>query len=923
MALSDKKMEELKEVARLSNLQKSALYGVSAGFLAQNQMDVDSITNQIQELISNSGSSVGGQIPEYINNITSNAVKELDKIIETDTSKKGYINDIKGITDTSTDMQLFNELHSLMVPHFEVFYEYELIHKLIPEFRRSLELIHLSIMSPDDFNKKYLIPEYKGVCNIDENNPTKKSHTKKMKDIIEEYKLEHRCSNYIFDSLKYGCKPVLVLPINEEFKANAKQILQLDTHKKDKRNGKKDDNLFGLEGAFEAAAYVDTSETFTAESVENLITDEDVNGILGEIEKILNYELDNMDPSPNRMVVEDSLNEITKTKKEKDTDKKKNLKKSIAKEVADMVSNNIKVSYRPNMSFCDQVITQYKPQLNARKKYVTETAKYAKINRTSMESTDFFLDELNLAEIPDNFNVEGVGGNAIGTESSNILNILSNIQDNITMESMWGSSPINELDPKKVKLYKDPGNDDKTRGSIVQPLAPDTVVPISIHGEHVGYYVIERLGATSEFNGFSNMLGMRGNSSAYAMGAAGHIYSSSVGNGMMIRNMVDIPQTGNDGSYAVKYELMRKLFIRSIAERLDNPDIVDNSTFNSIVHSLIKENYILKKQIKITYVPSSMMVYFAPKIDVNTGLGISIYSDTLFMAHIYIATLITNLMIKISKSADREQLWIELGVDKRVEQKVQSVIRTLQSKRISVGDMRSVDNILKTVGSFQRFIGLKNDGKPVVDIETIPGQNVDMDSDFQDKLLKSGVTSMGVPASAMNLLDETEYARSIAIQNGMFLHMIVDYQARYIKDLTKMLRILVRNKYPTHILNRRTNANKPKDATENEGHDLIDLSQVYLTLPPPNALNLTNMSDALDQAGGVIDKILDVVVDTGHTNNDVIRYNLKKKLMKKHTYAVDWDEVDSMYTEAKKNATEDILEKSETGNPDNTQEYDQ
>lgn len=936
------KPEVLKNFNELADVQFASLYSLPQSFVRRNSKFINSVVNITQNALARNDSTIASSTPQMLVDTVQAAVNDRKKQSSKNAETPQILTDIKGLTETSKDMDLFRELFPIATPMFELFYEYEMVYDMIPEASKCFDILKDAVLSSDNFTKEYLIPRYDDFKIDSETsgiNASAQNHVNLIKDIVEEYELNSLFSDYINDAMKYGAKPVMIVPIDQNFRKSAEKILRTESAD-DLRNLIRDEYSDGKDVKMES--YIDG---FTTESGNEFLKTDDANsftlemdkcvdGLLDIYEDSLEFEAARVDTKDMSKEEKDTFDVTYESKKKivKRARDKKNRKKVITEmlqAVDNMVNSKVKFTYgteamvmRDTSKICNQIKTMRR--VKSRNKVSSGT------NAVSMES--LYTSDPNALDIDvesvcnlmstskykkvshtKTHQVKGADGK-IHTRNENYDTWVLDVDDSLSFED---SITLNQA----VDQLK--GNSTAKRhstGSVIIPLMPDTVVPISVHGRHIGYYVIERSGTDDLGSGVATLLGYRngGMSAGFGLGAA-NLYGAnssmtgSDGAGVIIRDMVDIPMYVKDDARRV--DLLRTLLSRAISERLNNPDIVDDKAFNSIIYSLIKDDYITKREVKITYVPVQSMVYFAHEINKDNGIGVSVMQRGLFFAHVYIASLITNLMIAIAKSADREQINVEVGMSNRIEATVQKVMRSMQAKRASIDSIGNIDTIMKSLGTFQRTISLRHNGNPLIELETIPGQQVDMDNSLMEKALKSFVNSLYVPHSAVNFLDDTEYARSISLQNALFMSRVVSMQAKYQACCSKFARILIRNKYPEKILTRGNveavkASLKSNDTIGSSGissvQDLIDLTNVFLDLPSPEGLNIASLNDQISNVSTFADTFTEMLVPTELAMDsdkseyvDQFKNKLKVGMFKKYLPGLPWDEFDMMVETAK------------------------
>lgn len=961
------KPDILKSAEELGDMQMASLYSLSRNYVKNNTDFINKVINITQNVIAQNDASIASSTPQMLVDTVQTAVYDKKKQSSKNADTPQILTDIQGLTETSKDMDLFRELFPIATPMFELFYEYDMVYEMIPEASKCFDILKDAVLSSDNFSKKYLIPRYDDF-KIDSStsgiNASAQQHAKLIQDIIDEYDCNDMFDTYINDAMKYGAKPVMIIPIDHNFRRSAEKLLKTESAD-DVRKLIRDQYNDGAEVKMESNIEGFTESKTTNESGEKEYTFDsfESNGFTLEMNKDLDDLIAVYEDSLEAEIASVSTANMTQKektdfdiacenkratlKRAKDPKNRKVVLEEMLKAVDKMVNTKVKFSYGTEAMVMKDA-SKICGQIKTMRRVKNRTSKNTDTNAMTMESV--YTSDPNTLDK----DVEAVCEAMSGVRYKKVTKKVKKYKtvtgedgktkrepyetevesfqlitdDSVALEDFFDERwdleqelalEAADSDNRKVKDVTVKGPRRETTGSVIIPLMPDTVVPISVHGQHIGYYVIERTGTDDLGSGVASLLGYRngGLSSGFGLGAsnlygANSTMATSDGAGVLIRDMVDIPMYVKDDARRV--DILRSMLARAISERLKNPDIVDDKAFNSIIYSLIKDNYITKREVKITYVPAHSMVYFAHEINKDTGIGISVMQKGLFFAHVYIASLITNLMIAIAKSADREQVNVEVGMSNRIEATVQKVMRSLQTKRASIDSIGNIDTIMKSLGTFTRTISLRHNGNPLIELETIPGQQVDMDNSLMEKALKSFVNSLYVPHSAVNFLDDTEYARSISLQNALFMSKIVSFQARYQQCASKFVRILIRNKYPEKILTKenaqRIRENKGKMSETTAGvtssQDLIDLTKVFTDLPSPEGLNIASLNEQISNVSTFSDSMVDTLVPSEWALDeaksellDQLKAIIKNGLYKKYLPGLPWDEFDNIVESAK------------------------
>jgi len=208
----------------------------------------------------------------------------------------------------------------------------------------------------------------------------------------------------------------------------------------------------------------------------------------------------------------------------------------------------------------------------------------------------------------------------------------------------------------------------------VKDLDPRRIIKIQLDNTCFGYYYFE-----TRTHGEEMLTSNLGNMSTF-----------------FIRNVADVT-SDIDKLIDPKTRLIVDLFARNISRKLDKKFIENNKEFKTLIYELVKQEYIVKKQVNIIYLQPNDIEHLMVETN-KDGYGISRFKKIVFTAKLYLAVLTTTLMMKISRSADHRTFYIETGLSKDPEETVQSFVREIKSKEIKLYDLTSIDTIFQSIG---------------------------------------------------------------------------------------------------------------------------------------------------------------------------------------------------------------------------------
>lgn len=495
---------------------------------------------------------------------------------------------------------------------------------------------------------------------------------------------------------------------------------------------------------------------------------------------------------------------------------------------------------------------------------------------TESEIFDYTKEELSLLE--NVFFEESQKDIKEKNSNTSFSSMKADIVNRINSNIIYVDDPTKDLDSSKnVGEINKNFKEVKFNGAIVKALNPERTVKLNIDDLCLGYLSIEKYDMDSE------------------TGAEGFGLSTSEMMSGCSNNTSDYFNSRYDTgtNTTIKNKLLTDIFVKGISKKLDKKIIEKNQQFKEVIYQLIKKDYLLDKKVKIVYYTPEQVIHHAQ--DSDDVYGMSKLAKIIFFAKIFLATMLTETMQKISRGRDKRVVYVETGLDEDIEGSIQSVVRDMKAKDINADDLKTITNILKQVGAFEDYFIPKIDGEVPIDFETISGMDVNVDDDFLQYLLKSIISGIGVPATYTDASNEVDFSRSLVMQNTTFVREIVSKQG----DLQEFLSQVVRKIYEYEF-----------------GLDSIsgfDIEKLQVSFPTPEFLNVSNINEQIGNHTSTIEFIVGTYFDSNASDEkqNKIQHNFKKEITKSLVTSIDWSKCDEILENCMKTITRDELEEKD------------
>jgi len=503
--------------------------------------------------------------------------------------------------------------------------------------------------------------------------------------------------------------------------------------------------------------------------------------------------------------------------------------------------------------------------------------------------------------------------NLVFTEDSSCL-----LEDNVEISKQFNISSKKELfnnfqyQNKEDRKNLNPFNTNKSSkkdeirvgGSVMKILQPERTIKLVLDDFEYGYYYIENLESNAD------ML----TTGSYSVSS--NIFTSFKSQANEKPDIIN-----------AKYRLITDVFVKNMAKKIDKKFINKCPEFKDTIYQLLKQNYLLNKQIRMVYLKPGEVVHFGQGTEDYYD---SIYKSILFSAKLYLAVLTSQVMLRLVRSPEKRAFYIEVDLDNDTEAVVQQFMRDIKTRDIKMSNFgEDINTLLNAIGTFQDYYIPVVEGQKPVEIDTIPGMNVEITNDFLDYLLKSMISGMGIPPEFLSYSEQTEFARSLGMMNGKFVRSILVWQKILGRQFTKLFRLLYQNEFlndydiskakkemeklnnvttdENGLVDNKEEKNKV-DKTSSLLNDIFfNLEKLSVKFPPPQALNMTTITERINNSREIIEFVAATLVDQDDAE---LQFEFKRELTKDILNTFDWEKYEKILEKSELNKTESKIKKA-------------
>lgn len=393
-------------------------------------------------------------------------------------------------------------------------------------------------------------------------------------------------------------------------------------------------------------------------------------------------------------------------------------------------------------------------------------------------------------------------------------------------------------------------------GAVFEVLEHDRVKPIYINNTCLGYYYIEM----NDPNG--------GNAEEQMT------FTSTLG-GMRPRRTAR-ENEANGGTSTQDNEVLMKI-ARKIAQRIDKKFINSNQDIAKEIYTVLKynaDNNGKTTKLRISFIPPSDIIHSYFELNKKTHRGVSDIVKSLFPAKLYTCLYISNTIALLTRGYDKRLYHVKQTIDTNITSVLLNVINQIKRSNFNLRQIENMNNIMNVTGRFNDLVIPQNaNGESPVSFEIMPGQNVEVKTEFMNMLEEMAVNQTGVSLEMVNSRYQESTATHLTMSNARFLIKVYARQKLYEPILSAIYTKLYQYEYNTNSI-------------------------VKVELPPPIMLNFTNTSQILSMSQELIQNIVQMKFGTSQNEQEKLAFT---SLLMEYYYDsfLPMDKINAMADKAK------------------------
>ena len=320
---------------------------------------------------------------------------------------------------------------------------------------------------------------------------------------------------------------------------------------------------------------------------------------------------------------------------------------------------------------------------------------------------------------------------------------------------------------------------------------------------------------------------------------------------------------------------------KSISDKIDSKFINANQDLAEEMYTILKYNSEHNgnkvSKVRISYIPAEDIIHSYFKKHEHTHRGISDLEMSLFPAKLYSCLYISNCIALLTRGYDKRVYHVRQTVDTNIKAVLLNVINQIKMSNFNLRQIENMNNILNITGRFNDLVVPQGaDGQSPVNMEVLPGQNIDIKTEFMRNLEEQAIELLGVSMEMINNHFQSEQSATNIVQNNeRFLVFITKRQELYSQILEEIFFKIYKSEYGVEEI-------------------------INVELPVPNQLRLQSISQVISVSNDIVQNVVNMLAQS---DDDFQKAIFTGKLMEHYfgTY-LKMDEIMEIYNQSKMEA---------------------
>lgn len=283
-----------------------------------------------------------------------------------------------------------------------------------------------------------------------------------------------------------------------------------------------------------------------------------------------------------------------------------------------------------------------------------------------------------------------------------------------------------------------------------------------------------------------------------------------------------------------------------LSKEMDAKFVNMNQDLSEEIYAILKHNQTYNTaspdRMRITFIPPEDIEHIFFKMNDRTHRGVSDLEMSLLPAKLYAGLYISSTIASMTRAQDHRVYYVKQSIDSNISGVMMNVVNQIKKSNFNIRQIENINQVLNIIGKFNDYIIPRgSNGDAPIDFEVMQGQDVNPQTELMQKLEEMAINPTDVPIELIQARQSVDYAMTYTMSNSKFLRKVYHRQAQFQTPLSNLF---------TKLYNAEYN----------------ETAKIYIKLPPPMFLSITNTDQLSNNINNLSQTITDIYFPVD--NND-------------------------------------------------------